>query len=94
MDDAVAVALIDIARAAGTALGFGMMAAARPRRKRGDPRWKAHSVSSGTILSDSEFVQLKALMPTDCKSSARMRASEGPRNGPITSRARSGLWAM
>src|SRR6185369_2080449 len=93
MDDAVAVALEDVARAAGGRVGLGMKTSARLRRLRGNAAGKAHSVPSGTILSDSELVQLKASMPTVSRSALKVSASDAPRNGPITSRARSELCA-
>ena len=59
------IALEDIAGPAGTAVRFGMKAAARPVRVSGNAGRKAHSVPSGTIVSDSELVQRNASMPTD-----------------------------
>ena len=44
MDDAVAVALEDVARTARAAIGFRMKAAARSRRMRGNAWRKLHSV--------------------------------------------------
>src|SRR5258705_7888141 len=93
MDDAVAVALEDVARPARGGIDLGMKASARSRRLRGNAAGKAHSVPSGTILSDSELVQLNASMPTVSRSALKVSASDVPRNGPITSRARSELWA-
>ena len=93
MDDAVAVALEDVAGPTRAGVTFGMEASARPVRPRRNARWKAHSVPSGTIWSDSELVQRNELTPTDSRSSANICASEVPRNGPITSRARSELRA-
>ncbi len=90
VDDAVAVALEDIARAARSGVGFRVEAATRLGRKRRNAWAKAHSVPSGTIWSDSELVQLNESMSTDFRSSAKICASDGPRNGPISSRDRPG----
>ena len=49
MDDTVAVALEDIARAPWAGVRFRMKAAARARGLRSDAGRKAHSVPSGTI---------------------------------------------
>ena len=90
MDDPVAVALEDVARAARAGVAFGMQAAARSRRMRSQRLRKLHSVPSGTIWSAGELLHLNALTSTVCRSSAKMSASPVLRKGPITSRARSG----
>ncbi len=64
VDDAVAVALEDVAGPARAGVGFGMEAAARLAWLSGDAWRKLHSVASGTILSESELVHLNASMPT------------------------------
>ena len=93
MDDPVAVALENVTRAARTRVRFGMKAAARLGRLRGDRFGKLHSVAIGTIVSEGELVQRNALIPSDRRSSAKVWASEELRNGPISRRARSELCA-
>ena len=93
MDDPVAVALEDVAGAARAAIAFVMPAAARAPGAGGNSRRKAHSVPSGTILSEAELVQLKASTPMVPRSSAKISASPRPRNGPMTRRDFSPLLA-
>jgi len=93
VDDPVAVALENVAGPARAGTVFGMKAAARPVRVRRDAGRKAHSAATGTILSEAELVQRKESTPTVCRSSEKIRASEVPRKGPMTSLARPPLSA-
>ena len=87
VDQPVAVALEDVARAARAAAILGVEPSARSFGAGGDERRKFHSPASGAILSAWELVKFEASMPTVAKSSARVAASERPRNGPTSSRA-------
>ena len=87
VDQPVAVALEDVAGAAGAVAVLWVQPAARPRGIGGDKRWKRHSTASGAIRSAWELVKFDASMPTEAKSPARISASERPRNGPTRRRA-------
>ena len=93
VDQAVAIPLENVARAARAGVAFRMKAAARSRGMCGERRRKAHSTGSGAILSAGELVNLKASTPRVSRSWAKIAASEAPRNGPTSSRARSALRA-
>ena len=93
MDQAVAIALENVARPARSIIVFGIKTAARTCRIGGELGEHLHSTGSGAILSDSELVNLNASIPTVSRSSAKVAASGVPRNGPMISRARSALLA-
>src|SRR5690349_13560221 len=65
VDDAVAVALEDVARPARPGAMFGVEAAAGLVRLCGDAKRKGHSTAIGTILSESELVQRNASTPIE-----------------------------
>jgi len=91
MDQPVAVTLENVARAARARIGFRMEPAARCVRSSGEPGRKRHSAASGAIRSVWELVKRKASMPAVFRSSEKICASDDPRNGPTSNRARSSL---
>ena len=90
MDDPVAVALEDVARAARPGVCFRMGPAARSLWAARRELWKRHSVGSFLIVWPGGLVQLNASTRTLSRSSTKIFASSLLRNGPISSRARSG----
>src|SRR3954469_21619568 len=93
VDDPVAVALENVAWTARAEIGLSVQAAARSRRVRSQRLGKPHSVPSGTISSVGELLHLNAFTPTVSRSWAKFSASDWPRKGPMTSRARFELFA-
>ncbi len=88
MNDAIAVALEDVARPARSGIDFRMGPAARLgwlRGKRG-----SHSEGSFLIGWPGLLAHVKASIRTDARSSAKIFASSLLRNGPINRRARPG----
>src|SRR5688500_13471812 len=87
MDDPVAVALEDVARAPRSAVGFPMGPAARSAGLRGEVPRQGHQVFSFSILIWAGVrVQLKLSTPSFSSLLTKAWLSDLLSNGPITSR--------
>jgi len=85
VDDAVAVALKRVARAARAAVGFRETPAARTIGVRGERFGEFHGLESFLTGCPSGLVQLKPLMRASARLATKVSLSSPDLNGPISS---------